>query len=67
MEQKYIDAKSYYQGLLKENDQSFPAVLGYANTLSNLKEYPQAQDYINKALIIDPGNPNALTSKNTST
>ncbi len=59
----FNDAKIYYQGLLKENDESFPAVLGYANTLSNLKEYPQAQEFINKALVIKPGNPNALTSK----
>lgn len=59
----FIDAKSYYQGLLNENLNSFAAVLGYANTLSNLKEYALAQEYINKALVISPGNSNALNSK----
>ncbi|MEP5340841.1 MAG: tetratricopeptide repeat protein [Algibacter sp.] len=59
----YNDAKGYYEGLIKENDQSFPALLGYANTLSNLKIYDSALIYVNKALVVLPGNPNALTSK----
>jgi len=37
--------------------------LSYANTLSNLKEYEDALIYVNKALEILPGNPNALISK----
>jgi len=57
------DAKSYYEILIKEDDQSFAALLGYANTLSNLKLYQEALTYVNKALEVLPGNPNALTSK----
>ena len=60
---QYDKAKTYYQTLIKENDKSFPALLGYANTLSNLKEYKDALVYVDKALVIIPGNPNALVSK----
>ncbi len=56
-------AKAYYQKLVIENAKSFPALLGFANTLSNLKEYEKALVYVNKALDVSPGNPNALTSK----
>jgi hypothetical protein len=59
----YTEAKTYYQTLLKENDKSFPALLGYANTLSNLKEFTNALIYVDKALVVLPGNPNALVSK----
>jgi tetratricopeptide (TPR) repeat protein len=59
----YTDAKTFYQILLKENDKSFPALLGYANTLSNLKEFRDALIYVDKALAVLPGNPNALISK----
>ncbi|MDX6746015.1 tetratricopeptide repeat protein [Polaribacter sp. PL03] len=59
----YPDAKTYYQTLLVENDKSFPALLGYANTLSNLKEFEEALIYVDKALEVLPGNPNALVSK----
>ncbi|OEK08158.1 hypothetical protein A8C32_01470 [Flavivirga aquatica] len=59
----YNAAKGYYEGLIKEHDKSFPALLGYANTLSNLKIYKDALIYVNKALAVLPGNPNALTSK----
>ncbi|GAA3629568.1 tetratricopeptide repeat protein [Flavivirga jejuensis] len=59
----YNTAKTFYEGLIKENDQSFPALLGYANTLSNLKIYDKALIYVNKALEVSSGNPNALTSK----
>ena len=59
----YDKAKTYYEDLIKENDQSFPALLGYANTLSNLKIYRDALIYVNKALEVLPGNPNALNSK----
>lgn len=59
----YTKAKSYYQNLVKEDSKSFPALLGYANTLSNLKIYDQALEYVNKALVVSPGNLNALTSK----
>ncbi len=59
----YTDAKTFYEGLIKEDPKSFPALLGYANTLSNLKIYNEALIYVNKALEVLPGNPNALTSK----
>ncbi|MDO5969065.1 tetratricopeptide repeat protein [Flavivirga aquimarina] len=59
----YPDAKHYYEGLIKENNQSFAALLGYANTLSNLKIYDEALINVNKALEVLPGNPNALISK----
>ena len=59
----YNIAKPYYEDLIKENNQSFPALLGYANTLSNLKIYDDALVYVNKALDVLPGNPNALNSK----
>ena len=62
-DKKYAKAEKYYKNLLKENDKSFPTLLGYANTLSNLKKYDQAIDYVNKALVVIPKNPNALISK----
>ncbi|MEM6722138.1 MAG: tetratricopeptide repeat protein [Bacteroidota bacterium] len=61
--QEFNLAKAYYQKLVTEDAQSFPALLGFANTLSNLKEYQEALNYVNKALEVSPGNPNALTSK----
>ena len=60
---KFLEAKVYYIGLVAERPKSFPALLGYANTLSNLKEYESALEYVNKALEVLPGNPNALNSK----
>jgi tetratricopeptide (TPR) repeat protein len=59
----YTKAKTYYKTLLKENSKSFPALLGYANTLSNLNEFEEALIYADKALIVLPGNKNALVSK----
>ncbi len=59
----FTAAKDYYQNLVKEDPESFPALLGYANTLSNLKEYESALTYVNKALDVSIGNPNALISK----
>ncbi|MDT0558981.1 tetratricopeptide repeat protein [Ichthyenterobacterium sp. W332] len=56
-------AKEYYKDLVTEDAKSFAALLGFANTLSNLKEYENAIIYINNALEVSPGNPNALTSK----
>ena len=61
--ENYNKAKDYYKNLLKENPNSFPALLGYANTLSNLKIFDEALKFIDKALLISPGNLNALTSK----
>jgi tetratricopeptide (TPR) repeat protein len=59
----FIKARTYFKGLLEEDPKSFPALLNYANTLSNLKEYEGALLYVNKSLVILPGNPNALNSK----
>jgi tetratricopeptide (TPR) repeat protein len=59
----FLKAKKYYEKLIKENSTSFSALLGYANTLSNLKEYTNALIYVDKALIVLPGNQNALVSK----
>lgn len=60
---KFNEAQRFYKNLVTEQPQSFPALLGYANTLSNLKDYENALAYVNKALEVSPGNPNALTSK----
>ena len=62
-DENYNKAKDYYKNLLNENPKSFPALLGYANTLSNLKFFDEALKFIDKALLISPGNLNALTSK----
>ncbi len=59
----FTSAKTYYKDLVTEDSKSFAALLGYANALSNLKEYEDALTYVNKALEVSPGNPNALTSK----
>ncbi|WP_246848983.1 lipopolysaccharide assembly protein LapB [Aquimarina sp. U1-2] len=56
-------AKDFYAKLLEEDPTSFPVVLGYANTLSNLKKYPEALQWVNKALVLSAGNENALTSR----
>ncbi|WP_010135069.1 tetratricopeptide repeat protein [Ochrovirga pacifica] len=60
---QYNKAESYYQTLVAKDSKSFAALLGYANTLSNLKKYNDALNYVNKALEVLPGNPNALVSK----
>lgn len=62
-DKKYPEAKLYYETLLKKDNTSFPTLLGYANTLSNLKMYEKALEYVNKALMVSPGNANALVSK----
>ena len=59
----FTDAKVYYNGLVTEDPKSFAALLGFANTLSNLKEYEDALEMVNKALDVSPGNPNAMVSK----
>ncbi|SEL66403.1 Tetratricopeptide repeat-containing protein [Aquimarina amphilecti] len=56
-------AETYYERIVKEKPNSFAAVLGYANTLSNLKKYPSALETVNKALEIQVGNNNALVSR----
>ncbi|MGY6650025.1 tetratricopeptide repeat protein [Wenyingzhuangia sp. IMCC45574] len=60
---QFEKAEKFYEALIQKNDQSFAALLGYANTFSNLKKYDNALDYVNKALEVIPGNPNAMVSK----
>lgn len=60
---KYDTAEEYYGTLVAAHHDNFAALLGYANTFSNLKSYENALTYVNKALAVDPGNPNAMTSK----
>ncbi|OCB78471.1 tetratricopeptide repeat protein [Flavobacterium crassostreae] len=60
---KFEPAKLFYHTLVANNPTNFVAHLGYANTLSNLKEYPEALNQVNKALDLSPGNPGALTSR----
>ncbi len=59
----YKGAKRYYATLLELNNQSFEANLGYASSLFQLSQYDTALIYIDKALVIKEGNPNALISK----
>lgn len=59
----YNSAESYYTQLLNINNKSFPAVLGFANTLSSLKKYKKALEYVDRALVLMPENPNANVSK----
>ena len=56
-------AKAFYQSLVAQDSTSFSALLGYANTLSNLKEYDAAITFVNKALALQPDNANAQVSK----
>jgi tetratricopeptide (TPR) repeat protein len=59
----FTAAKTFYKTLIAKDSTSFSALLGYANTLSNLKEYNEAIQYVNKALTVQPGNANAAVSK----
>jgi len=59
----FITAKTFYKSLVAKDSTSFSALLGFANTLSNLKEYNTAISYVNKALMLEPKNANATISK----
>ena len=59
----FLKAKTFFKGLVEEDPNSFPALLGYANSLSNLKKYESALLYVNKALVVLPGNSSALDFK----
>lgn len=59
----YEKAKGHYEDLVAENPNNFSALLGFANTLSNLKQFKEALYYINKALQVKPENPSARTSR----
>lgn len=60
---KYDQAKPLYAQMVADYPNKFAAVLGYANTLSNLKEYKEALKLIEKALLLEPNNLNAKTSR----
>ncbi|MBT8284465.1 MAG: tetratricopeptide repeat protein [Flavobacteriaceae bacterium] len=60
---QFEEAKPLYESLLKLYPDSFAVHLGYANTLSNLKEYPEALEWINKTIILDSTNTSARVSR----
>lgn len=60
---RFVEAEKLYKKLVEDYPNEFGAVLGYANTLSNLQKYDEALFWIEKALKLQPGNPSALTSK----
>lgn len=60
---QYKAAEKLYAGLVEDYPNKFGAILGYANTLSNLQKYEEALRWIEKALSLEPGNASALTSK----
>lgn len=60
---QYKAAEKLYAGLVEDYPNKFGALLGYANTLSNLQKYDEALTWIEKALLLKPGNPSALVSK----
>jgi len=62
-DQDFYAAQTAYQSLVNEDNSNFSALLGYANTLSNLKSYDQAIALVDKALAQQSENSNALTSK----
>ncbi|MGS0524546.1 tetratricopeptide repeat protein [Zobellia nedashkovskayae] len=62
-DKKFQQAEPLYAQLVKEYPENFGAVLGYANTLSNLKKYEKALEWVERALIIQPGNLSAKTSR----
>ena len=60
---EFEEAESYYGMLVKKYPENFAALLGMANTFSNLQKYNLAIEFIERALKVSPGNPNALVSK----
>ncbi|MGF1558223.1 MAG: tetratricopeptide repeat protein [Flavobacteriaceae bacterium] len=59
----YEIARPLYEDLVARQPDKFAAVLGLANTLSNLKEYELALEWINKALLLEANNESAKISK----
>ena len=62
-DQQFKKAKKFYLILVESYPSNFSALLGMANTFSNLKEFENALLYANKSLIVSPKNVNALISK----
>lgn len=56
-------AKPLYVALVQSYPENFGALLGLANTLSNLKEFEAALEWVNKALLLRPKNENAKISR----
>ncbi|PKA96961.1 Flp pilus assembly protein TadD [Flavobacteriaceae bacterium MAR_2009_75] len=62
-DQQYDTAKPLYKDLVAQYPKKFGALLGYANTLSNLKEFEEALIWVDKAIELEPENQSAKTSK----
>ncbi|QBA65581.1 tetratricopeptide repeat protein [Muriicola soli] len=60
---QYEKARPLYESLLDLYPDSFAVHLGYANTLGNLKEYPEALEWINKTISLDSTNSSAMVSR----
>ncbi|CAN0605343.1 unnamed protein product, partial [Ectocarpus sp. 12 AP-2014] len=56
-------AKPLNADLVEKFPEKFGAVLGYANTLSNLKEYKSALSWVEKAIALQPENESAKISR----
>lgn len=62
-DKQYEAAKPLYKDLVTKYPDKFGALLGYANTLSNLKEYEEALLWVDKAIALQPENQSAKVSK----
>ncbi|NER11597.1 Tetratricopeptide repeat-containing protein [Muriicola jejuensis] len=60
---EFDTARPLYEDLVRSNPNSFVALLGYANTLSNLKEYTGALAWIEKAIALDTASISAKVSR----
>lgn len=60
---QFIAALDKYKTLIDLDPYNFTAHLGYANALAGLQKNQEALQFINKALVIEPGNPGAINSK----
>lgn len=60
---KFKEAKPLYIELVATYPDKFGAVLGLANTLSNLQEYLEALKWVNKAIALEPQNEGAKISR----
>nr|MBX2817799.1 hypothetical protein [Saprospiraceae bacterium] len=58
----FAAAQIYYQDLVAAHPNNFAALLGHANAYANLRQFEQAHQEVSRALIISPGNGEALKS-----
>ncbi|MAZ26024.1 MAG: hypothetical protein CL868_02970 [Cytophagaceae bacterium] len=58
----FAEALPIYEALTAQYPENFTAILGLANTQSNLFMYEQALETIHTALEVSPNNPNAVNS-----